>query len=97
MGNVTAIAALGPAGGLLVGLAAGTLLGFLHFGSLLWNTRLYLDGGWATALGLQLLRFGLLVVCLAGLAMLGALPLLGAALGLLLARGVLVRWAGRSA
>lgn len=91
-----ALAALGPAGGLAVGLAAGMLLGLFHFGSLMWNTELYLGGGWAAALGLQLARFGLLVACLVAMAMLGALPLLGSALGLLVARGVLVRRARRA-
>lgn len=95
--TLAAIAELAPIGRAVLGLAAGMLLGLVHFGSLWWNARLYASGGVASALGLQLLRFALLLVVLGGLAWLGAPALLAGALGLFLARGVMVRLLGRRA
>lgn len=86
-----------PLTGALFGLAVGALLGLVHFGALWWNTRLYTQGGAALALAVQLGRFALLGLVLAGLAKLGALPLLAGALGLLLVRPLVVRRIGRIA
>lgn len=94
---LAAIAEINLAGRIILGLAAGMLMGFFHFGSLWWNARLYAGGGWAQALGLQLLRICLLIVVLGALAWLGASFLLAGALGLLLARGLILRFLGRQA
>lgn len=85
-----------PAVGAAIGFVVGMILGVVHFGALWWNTRLYTEGGsTALALALQLGRFVVLAVVLAGIALLGALPLLTAALGLLLARRLVVRRLGK--
>lgn len=89
-------AAATPAAGALLGLIVGTLLGLAYFGSLWWNARLYAGGGGFRALGIQMLRLVLLIGGLAGLAKLGALPLLAGALGLLAARSLLIRRLGRT-
>jgi len=79
----------------LAGFFAGALLGLVHFGSLWWNVQLYAGGRPIRSFGLQILRFALIATVLTGLARLGALPLLAGALGLLLARGILLRRLGR--
>ena len=79
----------------LLGAGCGMLLGFAHFGSLWWNTRLYTGGSGIRALAMQVLRLILLAGVLTGLAHLGALPLLAAALGLLVARSLILRRLGR--
>ncbi len=94
---LTTLSPLGPVGGALIGLAVGTLLGLIHFGSLWWNVRLLASGGALRALAIQLLRFALLAAVLLGLAKLGAAALLAGALGLLLARSLLLRRLGRAA
>jgi len=94
---LAAIAEIDLAGRVFLGLAAGLLQGLIHFGSLWWNARLYTRGGWAQALGLQLLRFCLLLAVLGTLAWLGAAFLIAGALGLLLARGLMLRFLGRQA
>lgn len=94
---LAAIAEIDLAGRIILGLVAGMLLGLVHFGSLWWNARLYAGGGWAQALGLQLLRICLLIVVLGALAWLGASFLLAGALGLILARGFVLRFLGRQA
>jgi N-ATPase, AtpR subunit len=78
------IAALWP----LAGFAAGAA----HFALLRWNTRLYLTGGgFLRAAGAQLLRLAGMA-CLLGFAVWnGALPLLLAATGLMLARLLVLR------
>ncbi|MGE0224824.1 MAG: ATP synthase subunit I [Acetobacteraceae bacterium] len=78
----------------LFGLLAGSLIGFVHFGSLWWNTRLFGRGDALPALGLQVLRLGLLALVLFGLTKAGAVPLLTGTLGLLMARRVLLRRLG---
>lgn len=90
------LAALAPAIPAAAGLAAGALLGLLFFGSLRWNARLY-GGRVLLALGAQLARFGVLAVALTLLARWGAAPLLAAALGLMLARRVVLRRVERTA
>ncbi|MBE9636336.1 ATP synthase subunit I [Salipiger mangrovisoli] len=73
-------------------LCLGFALGLLHFASLRRVTSLFLGGNPAwRALGLQLARLTLLTAALAGLARLGALPLLAGTLGLLLARQAVLR------
>jgi F1F0 ATPase subunit 2 len=84
-----------PIAGAVFGLAAGALLGLAHFGSLWWNTGLYARGGAAAALVIQLARFAVLGLVLAGLAHLGAMPLLAGALGLIAVRHLVVRRLGR--
>ena len=83
--------------GALFGFGVGLALGLVHFGSLWWNTRAFLSGSASRAFAIQLLRFGVLLLGLAGLAKLGALPLLTGALGLFLARGLMLRRLGRTA
>jgi hypothetical protein len=72
---------------LLGGLAGGTA----HFALLRWNTRLYLGGGLGRALGVQALRMLVTAVLLAFAAWHGAMPLLLAAIGVLLARPLVLR------
>jgi len=80
---------------LALGLTVGLLLGFIHFGSLWWTVQLFAGGNAARALAAQLLRFALLGAALFALAKLGAVALLASALGLLLARALLLRRFGR--
>ncbi len=95
-GLATDAFAAAPALGLpLLGLVAGALLGLAHFGSLWWNTHLYVTGGPIQALGIQILRLGLLFAVLVVLAKLGAPTLIAGGLGLLLARGFVLRHPGR--
>ncbi len=73
------------------GFAAGVVLGLAHFISLRRNASLFATGGAARAFGMQALRFGVLIAGLGGLAYFGATALLCGALGLLLARAVVLR------
>lgn len=75
----------------LVGLAVGGLLGLVHFGMLWWNTRYFAGGEVLRAFVMQIGRFAVLAVALYGVSRLGALPLLCAALGMLIVRGVILR------
>jgi F1F0 ATPase subunit 2 len=72
---------------LLAGLAGGTA----HFVLLRWNTRLYVSGELAPAIGAQALRLAAIVSLLVFAALHGALPLLLAALGVILARPVVLQ------
>lgn len=67
--------------------ALGLLLGALHFAGLRWNSRLFTNGAplWQPVL-LQLLRLALTAAALLLCARFGALALLAALAGLLLAR-----------
>mgnify|MGYP001195892948 CR=1 FL=1 len=87
-------ASLGPALEILIGLAVGGVLGVVHFGSLLWVARRFADGGAALALTVQLARFAVLGGVLFGLSKMGAPALLAGAVGLLVARYVVVRRLG---
>ncbi len=80
-----------PALQALFGFAAGTLLGFLHFGALWWNTRAFATGAAVRAVVLHILRFAVLIAVLYGLAKLGALVLLTAAVGIFVARSLVLR------
>jgi hypothetical protein len=75
---------------LLVGFLAGTL----YFLLLRWNTVLYAQAGriWV-AVAIHVSRLGTLTGVLTLIALHGALPLLLTALGLLIARPVVMRWA----
>jgi F1F0 ATPase subunit 2 len=73
-------------------LATGALLGLLHFHSLRMNVRRLIGGEMLASLSLQLLRFA---VTAAGLTLIareiGALPLIEATIGLLIARSAVLR------
>lgn len=74
-------------------LLAGALLGSLYFLTLRWNVRILVSGRALLPFGLQLLRFAVVAAALTIVARsFGALPLLAAALGLLLARTLILRW-----
>lgn len=79
---------LADAGFLFLGFTAGTLF----FALLRWNTALYVQGGSvAFALALQAVRIAALGGLLVLTALHGAMPLLLTALGLLIARPVVLR------
>lgn len=73
--------------------AIGVAAGMLHFILLRWNAALYLQASriWG-ALAVQVLRLGVLAALLVMVVLHGALPLLLATLGLLIARPFVVRW-----
>ena len=75
----------------LFGLAAGFALGLFHFHSLRWNCAFFARGQAGRALLLQLARLALVGLVLFGLARLGAGPLLGGALGLVIGRMLMMR------
>ncbi len=75
----------------LSGLAVGGLLGLFHFGALWWNVGYLANGSVLRALVVQLLRFAVLAGALYGVAQLGALVLLSAAIGILVARSLILR------
>jgi F1F0 ATPase subunit 2 len=79
------------AGHVIVGLVVGTLAGFIHFTTLHWSVRLLTSGTAGKALAVQLCRLGLVAAVFILLAHWGAATLLSAALGLLLARHVVLR------
>ncbi len=70
---------------------AGLATGAAHFALLRWNTRLYLTGGLMQAVGVQLLRLAAVALLLCLAAWNGALPVLLAAFGVMVARFVVVR------
>ena len=72
-------------------LAAGVAAGLLHFLLLRWNTRLFITTGVPRAIGIQALRLVALAGVLLLAARLGAMPLLLTALGVLIARQIVVR------
>lgn len=77
---------------LVLHLAAGFALGLLYFRGLWWNARLFASGGHVTmAIALGLGRFTLLGGLLALAALEGAFPLLAMALGVLIARPLVMR------
>jgi F1F0 ATPase subunit 2 len=76
---------------LVAALAAGAALGAAHFGSLWWSVVLLRDGRTVAGIAAQALRFVALAAALALIARQGAAPLLAAALGVLAARGLLLR------
>ena len=79
-------------------LTAGIVLGFLYFRSLWWNTRRFTGGGRVTTtIALMIGRYVLLGGLLTLVSLEGALPLLMMALGVLIARSVVVRRVGEAA
>jgi F1-F0 ATPase (N-ATPase) AtpR subunit len=75
----------------------GIVAGLLHFHLLRWNTHLFITGGALRAFGVQALRLAGLAGVLVLAAWLGALPLVLAALGVMIARLMVVspRWDAR--
>lgn len=73
-------------------LAAGAGVGAVHFGGLWWNARLFAAGGrMATAIAVALGRFAVVGGVLVVAARDGAPALLATALGLLIARALVMR------
>jgi F1F0 ATPase subunit 2 len=81
---------VGLAGQIVIGLIVGLLVGAFHFASLWWNTRLFTTGEAGKAIALQLGRIAVTVAVLTLLARLGLAALLCGALGLLVARPLLL-------
>jgi hypothetical protein len=73
--------------------AVGALAAVVYFGLLRWNTTLYLGGNRAAVgAALHIVRLAALAALLVLTATCGALPLLLTALGLLIARPLVMRW-----
>lgn len=72
-------------------LVLGLVTGLLHFHLLRWNTELFVSGGLARAFAAQGLRLAMLAGVLVCAAWQGALPLLLAALGVMIARPIVLR------
>jgi F1F0 ATPase subunit 2 len=73
-------------------LAGGIMLGAVYFRSLWWNARRFTEGGRvATTIAAMIGRFVLLGLLLTLASLEGALPLLVIALGILIARSVVMR------
>lgn len=70
---------------------AGCAGGAAHFALLRWNTALYVSGGVAFAIVTQVLRLAAVAVLLVCAALYGALPLLLAALGIVLVRTLILQ------
>ncbi len=84
--------------GLAAHLAAGIGLGAFYFQALWWNTQRFAAGGrLTTATALTIGRFALLGGVLFLASQEGALPLLAVALGILVARAVVMRRVRRAA
>lgn len=82
----------------LLGFALGIALGLAHFASLRRVTAMYLSGGSPSrAVLLQLARLSLLGGMLLLFAQFGAAPLLASALGVLIAREIVLRRARKEA
>jgi F1F0 ATPase subunit 2 len=85
-----------PTWAMLLGLAAhfatGIMLGIVYFRSLWWNARRFSEGGRvATTIAVMIGRFVLLGLLLTLASLVGALPLLLTALGVLVARSFVMR------
>jgi N-ATPase, AtpR subunit len=79
-------------------LAVGVGLGLAYFAALRWTVSLYAAGsGWRVPTMLTLGRIGAGAAILGLAARFGALPLLAAFLGFLIARGIALRAARRAA
>jgi F1F0 ATPase subunit 2 len=79
-------------------LVAGIAVGVIYFRSLWWNARRFTTGGHvATTIAVMIGRFVILGVVLTLASLEGALPLLLMALGVLIARSVVVRRIGEIA
>jgi F1F0 ATPase subunit 2 len=73
------------------GLIVGLFAGLIHFSTLHQNVRLLASGSASKALAMQGARLGLLLVILLVLAKLGPWTLLCGALGVLVARSIVLR------
>lgn len=73
------------------GLIVGVIAGLIHFSTLHRNVQLLASGSASKALSMQGARLGLLLVVLFVLAKLGPWTLLCGALGVLIARSVVLR------
>ncbi|WP_319775346.1 ATP synthase subunit I [Breoghania sp.] len=90
---LTSLQTLPPLAGGLFGLLMGLAAGALHFASLKRVVELYTGGGpIGPTLALHIARFALIVAVLVLLALIGALPLLSGALGILIARALVLRF-----
>ncbi|MEJ2456672.1 MAG: ATP synthase subunit I [Novosphingobium sp.] len=78
---------LEAAGALLLGL----VLGFVHFGTLASVSEDYLAGRTTRAITVHVLRMAVMVAVLFALVKLGAIPLLAGALGIVIARAMVLR------
>ena len=79
------------AGQIVIGLLAGLLVGWFHFSSLSWNTRLFTTDAAGKAIALQMGRIAVAVAALILLArLLGLAALLCGAVGFLVARPLLL-------
>ena len=87
---------VGLAGQIVIGLIAGLLIGGFHFASLWWNTQLFAIRAAGKAIALQLGRIAVAVAALTLLARLGLAALLCGALGILVARPLLLWRFGES-
>jgi F1F0 ATPase subunit 2 len=79
-----------------LGFFGGFLVGLFHFSSLWWNTRLLVAERAGKAIVLQVARLAVTATTLAILTWLGPLALVGAGLGLFVARGLAVQRFGES-
>jgi F1F0 ATPase subunit 2 len=79
----------------VLGFAFGALLGAAYFQSLWWNVQLITGGSAWRAIGLHLLRFGVLIVSLYVASRYGAVTLISAAFGMIVARSLVLRRARR--
>lgn len=87
--------AIAPIAALAIGLAAGAVIGLVHFGALGGIVRSILIGAPVRTAALQAARFVFVGLAFFALAKLGAGPLAAGLGGLLLARQVLLRRFGR--
>ncbi len=93
--SFTSLSAWGACLSLAAHLAAGIVVGVIHFRSLWWNARRFTIGGRvATTIAVMIGRLVILGVVLTLVSLEGALPLLLMALGILIARFVVVHRIG---
>ncbi|SON55134.1 F1/F0 ATPase, Methanosarcina type, subunit 2 [Hartmannibacter diazotrophicus] len=85
------------AAGLAIGGVFGLLVGLAYFGSLTWTVDCFAEGRAGRALVLQLLRFLLLAGGLVLMALLGATALISSAIGITVARMIVLRRRGTTA
>ncbi len=89
---------LSPVAGGLLGLLLGLVAGLAHFASLKRVVDLYAGGGpIARTVALHIARFALVIAVLVLLALMGALPLLAGALGIFIARALVLRFTREAA
>lgn len=72
-------------------LLAGVAVGAIYFTALRWNTALYFASNGHWAIGLHFMRLGGMAALLVAMSLFGAVPLLLFAIGVLLARPVVMR------